>query len=240
MFVQPRNPRLADEHAKARQLRYLGASVKEIAAHLGVAPSTVSVWCRDIELSERHRRRNRLRGARARTPAWSARHRERRREFQEEGRQRARQDEALHAIGCMLYWAEGAKDRNTVTFANSDAAMVETFARFLRECFGVEGDDLRFRVNVYLGNVLTIEEIEAYWAAKLGCSVECARKPTVNHFPTSSSGKKVDKLPYGVCTVMVNRSTWLVQHIYGAIQEYSGVDQPQWLDGPPRKPRSPA
>jgi hypothetical protein len=38
---------------------------------------------------------------------------------------------------------------------------------------------------------------------------------------------------------MVSRSTWLVQHIYGAIQEYSGVDQPQWLDGPPRKPRRP-
>jgi AcrR family transcriptional regulator len=236
MFPQPAKPRLAEEHVKARQLRYLGASVKEIAAHVGVAPSTVSVWCRDIELSERHRKRNRLRGAGARAPAWSERHRERRREYQEQGRQRARQGDALHAIGCMLYWAEGAKERNTATFANSDAAMIETFARFLRECFGVEGDDLRFKVNVYLGNGLELDEIEAFWAERLGCSRECARKPTINHFPTSSSGRRLNKLPYGVCTVSVNRSTWLVQHIYGAIQEYSGVDQPQWLDGPPRKP----
>ena len=37
--------------------------------------------------------------------------------------------------GCMLYWAEGAKERNVVKFANSDAAMVRFFVRFLREGF---------------------------------------------------------------------------------------------------------
>jgi hypothetical protein len=30
----------------------------------------------------------------------------------------------------------------------------------------------------------------------------------------------------------------LVQHIYGAIQEYAGFDEPRWLDGPPRKSQS--
>lgn len=55
--------------------------------------------------------------------------------------------------------------------------------------------------------------------------------------PTSSSGRKRNKLPYGVCTLQVRRSTRLVQHIYGAIQEYAAFDEPAWLDGPPRKPR---
>jgi hypothetical protein len=36
----------------------------------------------------------------------------------------------------------------------------------------------------------------------------------------------------------VKRSTRILQHIYGAIQEYSGIDQPEWLDGPPRKPKA--
>ena len=31
--------------------------------------------------------------------------------------------------------------------------------------------------------------------------------------------------------------TQLVQHIYGAIQEYAGFEEPRWLDGPPRKPK---
>jgi hypothetical protein len=92
---------------------------------------------------------------------------------------------------------------------------------------------------VYLTGDLTLEEVEAYWCELLDLDRSCARKHMVNHFPTSSSGKKVNKLPYGVCTVNVNRSTWLVQHIFGAIQGYSGVDQPQWLDGPPRKKKPP-
>jgi hypothetical protein len=47
--------------------------------------------------------------------------------------------------------------------------------------------------------------------------------------PTSSSGRARNKLPYGVCTLRVH-STWMVQHIYGAIQEYGGFDEPAWLD----------
>ena len=50
----------------------------------------------------------------------------------------------------------------------------------------------------------------------------------VNHFPTSSSGRAKRKLPYGVCSLTVH-SAWMLQHIYGAIQEYAGFDEPAWL-----------
>ncbi len=135
----------------------------------------------------------------------------------------------------MLYWAEGSKDRNALAFANSDPAMMETFVRFLRHCFELTSDDLTFRINVYTGNDLTIDEIELFWMQRLGLSRRCARGHVVNHFPTSSSGRRPHKLPYGVCTLKVKRSTHILQHIYGAIQEYSGIDRPEWLDGPPRK-----
>jgi hypothetical protein len=46
--------------------------------------------------------------------------------------------------------------------------------------------------------------------------------------PTSSSGRAKNKLPYGVCTVVVH-STSVAQHIYGAIQEYAGFEEPAWL-----------
>ena len=36
-------------------------------------------------------------------------------------------------------------------------------------------------------------------------------------------------LPYGVCTLRAKKSTPIVQHIYGAIQEYAGFEQPKWL-----------
>ena len=53
--------------------------------------------------------------------------------------------------------------------------------------------------------------------------------PNINPLPTSSSGLKKNRLPYGVCTLNVH-STELVQHIYGATQEYAGFEEPRWLD----------
>ncbi len=137
----------------------------------------------------------------------------------------------------MLYWAEGAKDRNTVCFANSDANMVRLFLDFLRECFDVDPERLTLRLNVYTNNGFTIDEIEQHWLDALELPSSCLRGHTLNHRPTSSSGRRPHRLPYGVCQLRVLRSTELAQHIFGAIQEYGGFDEPRWLDGPPRKPR---
>jgi hypothetical protein len=52
----------------------------------------------------------------------------------------------------------------------------------------------------------------------------------VDYRTTTTTGKKANKLPYGVGNLDVNRSTRIVQHIYGAIQEYGGFDEPRWLD----------
>ena len=128
----------------------------------------------------------------------------------------------------MLYWAEGAKDKNCARFCNSDVHMVQFFARFLRECFGLEPEDLSFSLNVYLGNGLTIDEIEDHWLTALELPRSCLRKHQINHFPTSSSGRK-RTLPYGVCDLRVKKSTPVVQHIFGAIQEYAGFEEPKWL-----------
>lgn len=136
----------------------------------------------------------------------------------------------------MLYWAEGSKGRNQVHFANSDVNMVRFFWEFLREQLEVDAADMTVRLNVYTTNGLTLRQIEDHWLEALELPRTCLRGHTLNHAPTSSSGKKRNHLPYGVCSLRVLRSTHLAQHIYGAIQEYGGFDEPRWLDGPPRKP----
>jgi hypothetical protein len=103
------------------------------------------------------------------------------------------------------------------------------YVRFLRESLGVEDAQVTLRLNFYTGNGLSQDDIEVYWLELLGLPESTLRSPTVNHFPTSSSGQRQNKLPYGVCTVRVH-STELVQHVFGAIQEYSGIDNPAWLD----------
>lgn len=135
----------------------------------------------------------------------------------------------------MLYWADGAKSRNTIEFANSDPNMVRLFCRFLRECLGVPDERIRVRLNVYTRNGMSLQEIEDHWLGTLDLPGSCLRGHVLNHTPTSSSGRK-RTLPYSVCTIRVH-STRLVQHIFGAIQEYGGFEELRWLDGPPRKPK---
>lgn len=128
----------------------------------------------------------------------------------------------------MLYWAEGSKGRHAIGFTNSDARMLLLFRRFLTEAMAIERDEILLTINVYTNNGLTLEEIERYWLDLLDLPATSARKHMTNHMPTSSSGRARNKLPYGVCTLRVH-STWMLQHIYGAIQEYAGFDEPTWL-----------
>jgi hypothetical protein len=220
-------------------------AIKRIAARLGVSPASVHSWTRDIELTPAQRERT-LRGpdgpqspevVKRRTDAIKRNRRARRARYQTAGRDRARDGDLLHIAGCMLYWAEGSKARNSVKLCNSDPSLLALFRRFLVEGLGVDPARLSLRLHVYLDNGLTIQEIEASWLDRLELPTSSLRKHAINPLPTSSSGRKKNKLPYGVATLALH-STEVVQHIYGAIQEYAGFDEPRWLDGPPRKPKA--
>jgi hypothetical protein len=128
----------------------------------------------------------------------------------------------------MLYWAEGTKGRHAISFTNSDPRMLRMFRDFLTESLWIDVGRILLAVNVYTGNGLDIAEIERYWLGLLDLPKRNVRKHTLNHLPTSSSGRAKNKLPYGVCTLRVHNS-WMLQHIYGAIQEYGGFDEPAWL-----------
>lgn len=212
---------------------------KQIAARLDVSPSSAYAWTKDIELTEEQRLAN-LRGPRGphnpehirrRARAWAARCRDRRLGYQEEGRAAARAGDPLHRAGCMLYWAEGSKRRNAVQFTNSDPHMLVFFRRFLVMALETEPAAIHLSINVYTNNGMTIEQIERYWLDLLELPDSSARHHIQNHMPTSSSGRAKNKLPYGVARLSVHQ-TRLVQHIYGAIQEYAGFEEPRWVDGP--------
>jgi hypothetical protein len=219
---------------EARRLRRKGGlSFGEIARTLAVAPATARRWTLDIEVTADQLKQiaaRRIKAAQDASAANATLCRLKRLAWQREGRFRARADDRLHLAGCLLYWAEGTKTRNTVELANSDVHLSRLFLRFLTTCFGIEPRQLAFCLHVYTGNGLTIEEIETRWLSELGLPRSCLRKHTINVRPAPTSGVKKNKLPYGVGTIRVLRSTWLVQHIYGAIQEYGGFEEPRWLD----------
>jgi hypothetical protein len=203
--------------------------MKRIAAELHVSSASVHLWTRDITLTQPQQEMNLKRATAAAGLAWSTSCRERRAVFQAEGKARARSREDLHLAGCMLYWAEGSKERNTARMSNSDLHIMRLFVRFLRECLDVKDHAFRMALNVYTNNGLSLEQVERRWLDGLALDASNVRRHTLDHMPTSSSGQGRSKLPYGVCTLAVHE-TRVVQHIFGAIQEYGGFSEPRWLD----------
>jgi hypothetical protein len=203
--------------------------MKEIARIVGVSLSSVSLWVRDIELDDVQNASLRSRAARRRGQAIAARARAIRRVAQERGRERARRTDPLHVAGCMLFWAEGDKQRNSVRLSNSDPDLLRLFVAFLQRCY--DADVSRIAVTCYLfaDHLERQREVEDFWLRVLGLPRSCLRKSIVNVYSKYSQKKRRNKLPYGTCKVAYcdGRTT---QSIYGAIQEYAGFDRPEWLD----------
>jgi hypothetical protein len=130
--------------------------------------------------------------------------------------------------GCMLYWGEGAKNRNSVRFSNSDPEMMRFFVGFLRRFFGVPDQAIRVSCNLYADHAERAVEIERYWLSSLGLPETSLLKSTVNRYSPASKRKRRNLLPYGTCRVVVNR-TEIVQTIFGSIQEIGGFTRDQWL-----------
>jgi hypothetical protein len=129
----------------------------------------------------------------------------------------------------MLYWAEGSKDRNTVHLTNSDPDLLALFVRFLRECYAVSPERITLAVNCRLNNGLTLEEIETWWLARLGLPKASLRAASINR-PSQASRWRRNVLVYGTARVSVC-STEIIRGIYGAIQQYAGIERPEWVDG---------
>jgi transposase-like protein len=223
------------ERERARAIRREeGAPIKEIARRVGVSPSSVSLWVRDIELTpaqerELLRRNPAYNRQLSGTTIQAANRRSERIAYQEAGRTIALQGDGRHAAGCMLYWAEGEKTRNALRFSNSDPEMVRFFVSFLKTYLDVRDDEIRITCYLFADHVQRQREIEQFWLDVAQLSTRSLCKSYVNVYSKYSKKKRINKLPYGTVRVTVNR-TRVVQSIFGSIQEYAGFERPAWLE----------
>lgn len=207
-----------NKQIEAKKLRIKGKSINEIAKQLDVSKGSVSAWVKNVPLTveqinylhsykEKNHKYNNEKKQNAKNL---------RTQYQEFGKIRARQNDLLHCMGCMLYWAEGTKDKNTVSFTNSDVNMLKLFISFMKKEFGICSDNIVLTVNCYLTCANDVKKIMDYWIKELdivGCKTT---KPTI----------KLTNNPiqnFGVCRISIH-NTKIVQHIYGAIQQYAGFN----------------
>jgi hypothetical protein len=159
---------------EARALRARGLVVSDIAASLGVPPSTVYGWVRDLPVPPRSswRRRpvggpNRLRDARlaevAECSAWAR------------SVVGGLSEDAFVGAGIALYAGEGAKRDGEVALTNTDPDIVAFFCRWLRQTFDV--DESRLRAHLYLHADLDLDGAVRFWSDTLAIPPAQFTKP---------------------------------------------------------------
>lgn len=224
----------SEEKKKARSMRRRGYSVKEIAEILAVAKSSVSVWVRGQEISTEGRsrlaERNKIGRSKVGDPPrnekWIQECARKRQEWREEGKRVAALGHPLHVMACSLYWGEGAKSKWTTSICNSDVHILKSFLKFLRVYFEIDERDLTFRVFSYT-DIKKEDQIIEYWTDELGLDRSMMKKSYFNPGKYKSKGnspKLFAKSAYGTCYITIRKSTHVIQHIYGALEFYSGAD----------------
>jgi transposase len=210
------------EKQAAINLRKEGASIKGIAASLGVAKSSVSVWVRDIKLTEKQRESLSEKGVRSEVV-------EKRRTSRLANEQKKREEvmflagkdmvkiskHELRLIGLCLYWGEGGKTNHGVArVSNSDPAVIQVMMRYFREICLVKDEDFRGHIHTY--SHLNAKEAESYWSSVANIPKRQLYKTYIKR-SIASLGKK-DKLPYGTFDIYVC-NTKLFLSIMGQIEK---------------------
>jgi hypothetical protein len=228
-----------DIKTHARKLRSQGHSLNQIASVLNLPKSTLSLWIRDVPLTDEQkqflRNKNPIFNPELRGPGggkslksyYGEIRKKNRKKGQELVKEKIANQDIDFIAGIMLYWAEGyrSNNKNVVKFTNTQAEMVRFFLNFLRKYFNVKNPDIKVSIYYHEGEK-TITEIQDYWLNYLSLTHENLNRPYLEN-KREVSGIRKNRYPYGICNLLVY-STEILQQIYGAIQEYVGFEKPDW------------
>lgn len=213
------------ERLLARELRRKGGSIREIAKILDVSKSSASLWCRDIVLGEEQMKelfhRDLIGGEKGRIKSQESHRREKQQRFdyfhkigyQQVG-ELSKND--LFLLGVAMYWSEGAKTDGRVLLTNSDPYMIRLYIRWLKECFGIQSNQITCRVTINELHSDRKQEIEEYWTKVVNLPLTQFTKTTIIHSKWTKLYENRNTY-YGVLAVHVQKSTNLSYQVMGSI-----------------------
>lgn len=158
------------ERIEAKKLRAKGKSIREISNILNVSVGSVSVWVRDVELSEKAKnvlKEKKIAGQRKSGTVLKKRTMMRMMEAEKFARSIVTKSgltkrEKLVLLG-IYYWCEGNKSpKDVVVFTNSDPYVIKAFIHLLRKSFEI--DESRFRVSLHLHSYHNVDKELLFWS----------------------------------------------------------------------------
>lgn len=160
-----------EEKRKARKLRKKGFSYGEILKKVNVSKSTLSIWCRDIVLTEKQIEKLCKRAADCRFRSrevlgkkMRAERKERIRKLMKQGKQdvgRLSSRERFIA-GVALYAGDGSKGFQQVRFSNSNPNIINFMMRWFREFCEIH--EAQFRGHVWIHDNQDEKKARKFWS----------------------------------------------------------------------------
>ena len=217
-----KRPRAKDDlHARAVELRRQGRSYREIRQELQVSKSSLSLWLKEVELSEDQKARLAMLKHVGQTKAArtiQARRLTRQRATIYAARSQVPElaESELFVAGVALYWAEGGKAKpwrpgEQVSLINSDPDVIRLFLRWLA-LLGIGLDRLVFTISIHESADLGVAE--RCWRSVVGEDAEF-RKPVLKRHNPKTVRKNTGEDYHGCLVVYVRRSTELYRQIAG-------------------------
>jgi hypothetical protein len=103
--------------------------------------------------------------------------------------------------------------------------MMNFFVCFLREELQVADNEMSIYIHAHTSEPDEVQRIQDYWLNLLHLSPTNLRKTM---FKKGNTEVRHTILKNGICTIRVYK-TEIVHHIFGAIQEYGGFENAEWL-----------
>lgn len=215
---------------QAITLRKKGYSIKSISEKLDVSKGSVSIWCRDIILTEKQKnilRDNMIKAGHKGRMIGAEINRKKREDniafFREFGKneigQISRRD--LLIAGIALYWGEGSKsDKTSLAFVNSDPSMIKFMYRWFNEVMGVKKEEFMPRIFINEIHRPRIKVVLNFWSSFLDLPISQFGNPV---FLKMKQKKIYDNynVYYGVLALKVRKSSNLKYKILGLIKALS-------------------
>lgn len=201
-------------------LRQLGLAYREIREIIPAPQSTLSTWCKDLELPSHAKERIRAERARliGRRGVGKRRREQRLREIEAirldgmiEGRELI--SDPSWMAGVVAYWSEGAKSDGRLRFANSDPEMVSLFISWARRYLDL--DLGRFIIALHLHSGQDELERREFWSQVTGLPLDQFRK---TYIKPEGTGHRKNVLYNGTASMRVTKSTDLLHRVAGWIE----------------------
>ncbi len=204
----------------AIKLRKEGFSYSEILKKIPVAKSTLSLWLRSVNLSKKQNQRLTEKKILAQKRGAKARKNIRISQTQDIFN-KTKNDlgeilkDGLWLAGIMLYWAEGAKQKENnpsspIRFSNMDDKMIRLFVEWSKNYLGIKKEDITY--DLYIHESGNMEKSLNYWTNRLGCR-ESNIRVYLKRSKLKTNRKNIGENYYGVIRINIKKSSALNRKI---------------------------